>query len=96
MSKNLFILTAVLSSALFAGCQPDPTPIHSTHHQDEKPKATAEHSSTNANGSVVTEAHNTSHREPMNTSEGNHSDSSRIYLRPAVSPPVRPSLPTAP
>ena len=68
MSKNLFTLIAVLAAALFAACQPNPTPISSTQHQIEKPKTTGEHSTTNANGSVKTGEHNTSHSETMNHS----------------------------
>ena len=73
MSKNLLTLITILFIACFTACrQENPTRIDSTQHQPEQPKTTGEHS-TNANGSVKTEEHNTSHREPVNDNSMNHS-----------------------
>lgn len=63
MSKKSRLLIGILSSALFVGCQPNPTQINSTQHQAEKG---ALKNSGNHNGSIKSENHNTSHREPMN------------------------------
>ena len=91
MFKNLILFTAVLLIALSAACrQPDPTQINSTQHQNEKPKATGEHSSTNANGSVKTEQHNTSHREPMNTSATDHSGMNHSTMQSAPNAAAQP------
>jgi len=74
MSKNLLTFFAILFIACFAACRQDnPTRIDSTQHQPEQPKTNGEHS-TNANGSVKTEEHNSSHREPVNHEEMNHSE----------------------
>ena len=68
------LFALVLFIAFFAACrQANPTQINSTQHQNEKPKAAGNTSSSKSNGSVKTEEHNTSHREPTNTTEANHS-----------------------
>ncbi len=74
MSKKSYLFIGILSSALFIGCQPNPTPVNSTQHQAEKGVAKDTHHSTNANGAIKTEQHNTSHREPMNHDEMNHAE----------------------
>jgi len=97
MPKNLFLSTAIIFSAFFVACtQPNPTPVNSTQHQNEKPKAAGEHSSANANGSVKTEEHNTTHREPMNTAETNHSGTNHSPTQVAPSPAANKSLPAHP
>ena len=72
MYKKPLILTAILGTFVFAACrQPDPTPINST--LNKHPNQTSGVQSTNSNGSVHTEMHETSHREPMTHDEMNHS-----------------------
>lgn len=85
MSKNLFSLIAVFSAVVLAACQPNPTPINSTHHQVEKPKAAAGggHSSSNANGNGKTANHQTTQREPVNAGEANHSQMNHSAMQSA-------------
>jgi uncharacterized protein (DUF305 family) len=73
MSKNLILLIVVLLVAAAAGCsQPNPTPINSTQHVHAD-KAPGGVYSTNANGSIHSQAHETSHREPMTRDANSHS-----------------------
>lgn len=74
MFRKSFYLTAVLCATLFIGCQPDPTPISSTEHRDEKPKTAGDHSGMNHNGAVKTEG--TDH------SSMNHSEHSEMKSSP--------------
>jgi uncharacterized protein (DUF305 family) len=73
MSKNLILITAILFVAVFTACrQPNPTPINSTQHvhADKTPGGVY---STNANGSIHSQPHQTSHREPMTRDASSHS-----------------------
>jgi uncharacterized protein (DUF305 family) len=73
MYKKSMILIVVFYAVIVNACtQPNPTPINSTHHQAEKPK-TADVHSTNSNGSVHSQPHETSHREPMTHDANSHS-----------------------
>ena len=83
MSKKSYLLIGILSSALFVGCQPNPTQINSTQHQAEKGAAKDVHSSGNHNGSIKTEEHNTSHREPMNHNGMNHNSMNHSEIKSA-------------
>lgn len=70
MSKHFILFTAVSVVAFVAACsQPNPTPINSTLHTHQSSGKT--HSS-NANGSVHSQPHETSHREPMTHDANSH------------------------
>lgn len=75
MSKKLFAPIVFLLSSMLIGCQPDPTPIHSTRHQAEKPKAADAHSTGNHHGGTKTEQHNTTHGESAANHAGANHDS---------------------
>jgi uncharacterized protein (DUF305 family) len=73
MYKKSLILTAILSAAVFVACrQPNPTPIDSTQHKHQNQPSSGA-LSTNANGSVHSQTHETSHREPLTHDEASHS-----------------------
>lgn len=73
MSKNLTLFTAVLIAFFFAACrQPNPTPINSTLHVHQNQGSSGVYSS-NANGSIRSQPHETSHREPMTHDAASHS-----------------------
>lgn len=79
MFRKTFYLTAVLGAAMLAGCQPNPTPVNSTMHQPEKPKAANTHS-TNHNGSVKSAQMN---HEGMDHSKMNHGEMNHSTMQSA-------------
>ena len=90
MSKKSYLLIGILSSAFFVGCQPNPTQINSTQHQTEKGASKDAQHSGNHNGSIKTEAHNTSHREPMNPNGMNHDSMNHSTMQSAPNAAAQP------
>ena len=90
MSEKSYLLIGILSTALFVGCQPNPTPINSTQHQAEKGIAKDAHTTGNHNGSIKTEAHNTSHREPMNHNGMDHNSTNHSEMKSAPNAAAQP------
>ena len=90
MDKKSFYLTAVLSASIFAACSSGPTKIDSTRHQHEGQTANSTHDSGNHNGSIKTEEHNTSHREPNNTSTVDHSSMNHSAMQSAPNAAAQP------
>jgi uncharacterized protein (DUF305 family) len=73
MYKKSLILTAIIATAVFTACrQPNPTLIDSTQHRHQNQPSSAA-LSTNANGSIVSQPHETSHREPLTHDAMSHS-----------------------
>lgn len=73
MSKHLILFAAVALIGVSAACrQPNPTPVNSTQHVHPNSAVNGVHS-TNANGSIHSQPHETSHREPRTHDASSHS-----------------------
>jgi uncharacterized protein (DUF305 family) len=90
MYKKSFYLTSVLSASMFAACSSGPTKVDSTRYQHEGQTANSTHDSGNHNGSIKTEKHDTSHREPNNTSVIDHSSMNHSAMQSAPNAAAQP------